>query len=245
MYRNCFAYIEKRWYELGIPAETERIRVKHGGPTQKQINEWYATGDPRGPAIGNELFHLHAPAFHRILGELHWHKGFKDVGAGRKTNGHHWQGMAEDVVVLKPLDTSGNIISGPVRLIDAVFAMGGVDARIVWNTLDPNSERTWVEPQHPGTPAPDPTPAPAPTPDPVPVPEPPPLPPVVIPPPIDHETLTTLMKEFSDVYGVAPGWEKTFEGLAEVVAHWSYLLLVRGHTADEIAADYIHRKNNR
>lgn len=152
-YANYEEHMKRRWNELGMPARTAETQASFGGLTQDQMNDmWHAGGDQR--ARCEEIMRVYEafqlPAFFKILGELYHDFGHRDVGAGRKPGGTNWNGMAIDIVVLKPIDARGNVIADqPVQMIDAGVAFKGPSARIGWNIGEPNEERTWVEPPRP------------------------------------------------------------------------------------------------
>ncbi|MDP2319552.1 MAG: hypothetical protein Q8O42_09480 [Acidobacteriota bacterium] len=180
MYGNYGEYFHRRWAELRIPEQSLEIAVAFGlpadpGAAQKAVNAWFSAGDPRGPQIGKQLRHLQGAAFILIAGELHHVEGHADVGLGRKPGGTRitlpdGTGVAEDVIVLRPIDTNGQVVAEePVWQGDVITSMAGVNPVIDWGPLEePNAERAWVRPPAPGAqPVPvEPVPVPTPTPQP-------------------------------------------------------------------------------
>ncbi len=180
-YGNYEEYFKRRWVELRVVDRSEALAATFaidGKPVTKQetINALYDAGDPRGPAIGNALLELQGVEFVRILSELHHVQGHKDVGGGRKVSGKNFQGMAEDIVCLKPIDSNGKVVSDiPLWQGDVIGHMSGIRPFIAWAPLEEhNPERTWVMP--PALDGIDPKPNPKPEPDPKPNPKPDPKP---------------------------------------------------------------------
>lgn len=144
MYRqesDVLPYMQQRWRELDVAGQIQPIKDEFG-VTDNRGMERLRDVDRGSHDRAEEKFRaIQAPAFFRIVGELYWQKGFKDVGLGRKTGGTRWEDKATDIIVLKPLNGDGK-----VRLVDAINGAGYPEAAPTWGVIEDNPERTWVEP---------------------------------------------------------------------------------------------------
>jgi hypothetical protein len=172
MYANYESYLARRWEELRVRERSEVVAAEHGYLSAQQLNNDYNANVPAALAlVAEKLTPLQAGAFVQMLGELHHAGGHKDVGAGAKLTGNNYQGMATDIVILKPIDAQGRVVAdGPVQMVDAVSSLGGLESHITWGIGETNPARTFVVPPVPSG---APVPVPQPTPVPVPVPQPP------------------------------------------------------------------------
>lgn len=117
---------------------------------QEQLEADDRAGVQRAKQLVAELRHLQAGEFHRLLGVLHHTEGHRDVGAGTKTGGINFEGKAEDVMLLKPIDASGRVVAdAPLLQYDVIGALGGIDPTVSYNQQERNEERQFVVPTAP------------------------------------------------------------------------------------------------
>jgi len=142
-------YLTRRWAELGGEAATQAVRQRTGIFREEQMP--WTTDQPRAEALAEEFKAVQCPIFVRIAGELFHQQGHKDVGLGRKPSGNNWQTpngpVASDIIVLKSLDGDGTF-----QWVDCFSSMGGPGAKPQWGVIEPNTDRTWLEPPPPDGP---------------------------------------------------------------------------------------------
>lgn len=156
MYRDqneVVPYLQRRWNELDVPARVNAVKQATGIFTDAQMTDLRHAAEAGDAAArakhddAEERFRaVQTPAFFQAVSELYWQQGMKDLGLGRKTGGANWQGMATDVLVLKPIGFSNEVINGQIFQVDAISGGGYPEARIGWSPIDFNPDRTWVEP---------------------------------------------------------------------------------------------------
>lgn len=139
-------YLVQRWKELGGEAATDAVRKRTGIEKEEQMP--WGVDQQRAEALAEEFKAVQCPIFVRIVGELHHKQGHKDVGLGRKNGGNNWQTsngpVASDIIVLKSLDGDGSF-----QWVDCFSSMGGPAAKPGWAVIEPNTDRTWLEPPPP------------------------------------------------------------------------------------------------
>lgn len=139
-------YLKKRWDELGGEAATEAVRRKTGARTERDMP--WGRNDELAQDYANQFKAAQMPIFVRIAGELHHTLGHRDVGLGHKAGGNHYMTangpIATDILVLKDLDGSGH-----TQLVDCFSSMGGPESKPLWNPIEENADRTWLQPPVP------------------------------------------------------------------------------------------------
>lgn len=154
-------YLKRRWDELGGEAATEAVRRSTGARTERDMP--WNTDPVRAQFYADQFRAAQCAIFVEIAGELHHTFGHADVGLGRKPSGNHYESasgpVATDIIVLKDLDGGAE-----VQLIDCFSSMAGPESKPRWDAVEPNSDRTWVQPPVPAGAQPQPSPEPAPEP---------------------------------------------------------------------------------
>jgi len=154
-------YLKRRWDELGGEAATEKVRQRTGA--HREADMPWGRNDEQAQDWANQFKAAQCSIFVQIAGELHHTLGHRDVGLGSKPGGNNFPTangpIATDIIVLKDLD------GGPeVQLVDCFSSMGGPETKPGWAEIEPNSDRTWLQPPAPTGPTPIPIPVPPPTP---------------------------------------------------------------------------------
>ena len=130
--------------------------------------------------------------------------------------------LSEDILAFRGIGSAVDIVNGgPMEIVDVIAGAGGPRPTPHWYVAPggPGDKGGWVKPERIHDSQPQPVPPPPPAPE---------------PPRITYGELLGLMVSLHVQYGphvVHP----------EVVAHWSWRLLVEGYTVDDIRQDAAER----
>jgi hypothetical protein len=158
-YRSYKDQYAARWRALGVDTDTDRL--------SSQIRE--EGGDPHHAQYIDRYKAIQCAAHVRIVSDLHWNDGHKDVGLSTKTGGSHWvlpdgRKVATDIVCVKLTDRNGMVIGAldrwdTIQVVD-VFS-NGPNAKPGWHFdrskdtppnplgLNRDKKRPWAEPPKP------------------------------------------------------------------------------------------------